>query len=140
MTPALRTARTLTAAATTASGTAAYLAYTGSYWLAAATVYVAAFLAWCARRDYQRHHVIRARAIIRERAARGLPTAPSVFDTIPCCDLASHGDGRTHGPDCVRPPDPADELNAAYCVDAFVFHGATHAANCPTRTTRSNAA
>lgn len=102
MTPTLRTARLLTVAALLSAGTAAYLLATGSYWLAVGAVYVAAFLAWCARREYVHHRIARYRAALAERAARGLPIDPAVFKVIPCCGLSTHADGRTHGPDCLH--------------------------------------
>ncbi|MFI5659909.1 hypothetical protein [Streptomyces sp. NPDC051684] len=102
MTSALRTARALTAVALAALGSAVYLGLTHSLWLMAACLYVAAFFAWCAHRDHQHHRTLRARAALRERAVSGLPVQPAVFDTVPCCDLAGHADGRTHGADCLR--------------------------------------
>ncbi|WP_432182071.1 hypothetical protein [Streptomyces sp. NBC_00063] len=102
MTPALRTARWLTAAATISSATAAYLVLTGWYWLAVGTVYVAGLLAWCAHSHRQHHRVKRARALLAERAARGLPIDPVVFTVISCCGLSEHADGQAHDTDCLR--------------------------------------
>jgi hypothetical protein len=82
----------------------------------------------------------RYRAQLAERKARGLPIDPAVFQIIPCCAFSTHGDGTAHGADCLRGPDAVAELQAACCVEAFVFRGASHNPTCPTRTTRSNAA
>jgi ABC-type nickel/cobalt efflux system permease component RcnA len=139
MTPALRTARWLTAAATLSSATAAYLTATGWYWSAAGTVYVASLLAWCANREYAHARRARYRAQLAERAARGESIDDAVFAVVPCCDLSTHADGRSHGADCLRPPDPFAELDAACCAEGFISFGVAHDSTCPTRTTRSAA-
>ncbi|WP_338702940.1 hypothetical protein V2W30_36820 [Streptomyces sp. Q6] len=140
MTPALRTARWLTAAAALSSATAAYLTATGWYRSAAGVVYAAGLLAWCASREYAIARRARLRAQLAERKARGIPIFEAVFEVVPCCDLSTHADGSAHGSDCLRPRDPDEELHAACCADGFVSRGTTHDSACPTRMTRSNAA
>ncbi|MFJ9128903.1 hypothetical protein ACIRJS_32860 [Streptomyces sp. NPDC102340] len=130
MTPALRTARCLTAAAALSSASAAYLVATGSYWFAVGVVYVAGVLAWCASRDYARHRRIQLQALGRALTAIGSSTA--------CCHLAEHSDGQAHNPSCLRRP--TSELYATCCIEAFVSRGAQHESTCPSRTTRSSAA
>lgn len=102
MTPDLRTARTCDALALASTAGAVYLGWTYSLWAAAACAYVALFLAWCARAHHRHHRVRRARARLAERAARGIPIDPIVFNVIPCCDLSGHADGQAHDIDCLR--------------------------------------
>ncbi|MEV1020683.1 hypothetical protein [Streptomyces sp. NPDC050264] len=119
MTPALRTTVALTLAAVALTASATYLAAAFSPWAAVAGLYVAAFLAWSATRQYAAHRLARARAVLAERAARGLPIDPRVFDTIPCCHLSGRAARQTHSADCLRQyatatrGSAATELNAA---------------------------
>lgn len=113
MTPALHTARWLTAAATLSSATAAYLVYTGWYWAAAVVVYVAGLLAWCANREYAHARTQRFRGQLAERRARGETIDPRVFEIVPCCDLSTHADHDLHGADCLRRPLDPNRSSAA---------------------------
>lgn len=130
MTPALRTARGLTLATATATICAVYLAITAAWWMAATILYVAAFLAWCASRDYARHRRIHLQALGRALTALGSSTA--------CCHLAEHSDGQAHNPSCVRRS--FSDLYATCCVEAFVSRGVQHESACQSRTTKSSAA
>ncbi|MFB7711624.1 hypothetical protein [Streptomyces sp. NPDC056105] len=135
MTPALLTARGLTAATATLTIGAVYLG-TVNPWLIIPPAYVAVLLAWCARCQYAAHR----RVLVRHEQARRAALGLELLDGVPCCRLADHSGGRAHRADCQRPPDPSVELNSACCAEVFVSLGATHEAQCPTLTSRSSAA
>lgn len=97
MTPALRTARTCTAAVILAAATAAY-GCTISPWLILPGTYVGAIAYWCASRHYDEHKQIVARHQREQRAVAGPAELPP-----PCCSFWRHSDGQVHGPDCSRP-------------------------------------
>ncbi|WP_372352660.1 hypothetical protein [Streptomyces sp. KL116D] len=101
MTPALRTARTCTTAALTLTAGGIYLAITLAWWAVLPALYVAAFLAWVAAREYGYHRLILAE---HERARRAARLEVRVF--TPCCRLHEISYGYAHGRDCRRPPDP----------------------------------
>lgn len=137
MTPHLRYARSLTAAATLSSGTAAYLATTDTPLWSLPVVYVAALLAWCARREYAFHRTL---LVKHERARRNAyGEQPDETANVPCCPFWEHSDGAVHGPGCPRPLDPTAELNAACCDIWFVSRGSGHGATCSKRDHRSAA-
>ncbi|MGY0023724.1 hypothetical protein ACVHNB_32740 [Streptomyces sp. YJ-C3] len=135
MTPALRTARTCTAA-TAALGLCALQTGAEGQWIALSlSLYGAAFFAWCARRSYDDHN----RTLTEHANARR--TAAELAAAGRCCRLADHSGGRAHGTDCARPPTGLADLDeATCCLEAFMFRGREHARTCPTRTTRSSAA
>ena len=133
MTPALRTARCLTLGALSCTAGAVYLGAALTPWMAAPGLYVATFLAWCAHREYAHH----ARLLARHRLA--LHDAV-LLGELPCCRLAEHSAGRAHGTDCLRPPDPDEQLAAACCAEGFVSRGARHEPACHLNSQRSSAA
>ncbi|MER5945286.1 hypothetical protein ABT127_04425 [Streptomyces sp. NPDC001904] len=136
MTPAIRTARALTALALLALSSAVYLAVTGGVGWAAALAYVTALLAYCAQRSRADHHRILA---VHDRARR-LAAGELIEDDLPCCRLWDLSDGEVHGPGCLRPHDPDSELQEACCPDAFVSRGLTHTERCGTASARVDAA
>lgn len=111
MTPHLRYARGLTAAAILSSATAAYLATTSTPLWSLPVVYIAALLAWCGQRDYAAHR----RVLVEHELARRALYSEQL-------DV------------------PTAELNAACCTEGFVSQGTVHEATCTTRTARSSAA
>jgi hypothetical protein len=135
MTPALRTARLLTAAAITLTAGATYLGTVIAWWAVIPTVYVAAFLAWCASREHAAHRRILADHERARRAAR----VDELKAVGPCCRLYELSGSYAHR-DCARPPDGLAELYTACCGEHFVSRGDRHDTTCPARTTRSNAA
>lgn len=83
---------------------------TYKWWLVIPGLYVACFLAWCARREYATH---RRQQAIAERLAR-LRRGESVIETPPpCCQFWVHSDGAIHGHDCTRPPAARTSLTLA---------------------------
>lgn len=134
MTPALRTARWLTAAALALAASAIYLGYTVSLWAIPGCLYGAALLAWCSRREYAIHRQILTDHENARRAALELEALG------PCCRLAEHSGGRAHGADCPQPPDLDTVLAGACCDMWLVSRGDTHGPKCPTNSTRSSAA
>ncbi|MEU6842286.1 hypothetical protein ABZ930_10490 [Streptomyces sp. NPDC046716] len=136
MTPAIRTARALTAAAVLTMATAACLAAMGGVWWAVALAYVTALLAYCAQRSRADHH----RILTAHDRARRLAQGELIDDGLPCCTLWTLSDGEVHGPGCLRPHDPDAELQNACCTDAFVSRGLTHTRECRTASARVGAA
>ncbi|MFJ9037435.1 hypothetical protein ACIRF8_12710 [Streptomyces sp. NPDC102406] len=135
MTPALRTARYLTAAAGALTASAAYLGTVITWWAVLPCLYVAAVIAWCASCEYAVHR----RTLTAHERARRAALLEELDTAGPCCRLYDLSGGYAHR-DCARPPDGLAELYTACCAEAFVSRGARHDATCPTRTTRSNAA
>ncbi|MYT70908.1 MULTISPECIES: hypothetical protein [unclassified Streptomyces] len=136
MTPALRTARALTAAAVLTTATAAWLAATNAVWWAVAVGYVTALLAYCAQRSRADHH----RILAAHDRARRLATGELIDDGLPCCSLWTLSAGEVHGPGCLRPHDPDAELQNACCTEGFVSRGLAHTRQCRTTSARVGAA
>ncbi|MGY0021158.1 hypothetical protein [Streptomyces sp. cg35] len=136
MTPAIRTARALIAAAVLTCATGAYLAATARVWWAIAAVYVAALLAYCAQRSRADHR----RILVQHDRARRIALGELIDDGLPCCQLWNVSDGEVHGPGCLSPHDPDAELQNACCSDAFVSRDRTHDPRCRMASARSNAA
>lgn len=126
MTPHLRYARGLTAAATLSSGTAAYLATTSTPLWSLPAVYVAALLAWCAQREYAFHR----RILVGHEQARRAAYGQELDEPVPCCSFWEHSDGAVHGPGCERTGDLDAELAAACCDMGFVSCGTDHSPTC----------
>lgn len=136
MTPALRTARALTATSVLTAASAACLAVTNAVWWAAALGYVTALLAYCAQRSRADHH----RILTAHDRARRLAEGELIDDGLPCCPLWTLSAGEVHGPGCLRPHDPDAELQNACCPEAFVSRGLTHTQRCRTASARVGAA
>ncbi|MFJ4711924.1 hypothetical protein [Streptomyces sp. NPDC088785] len=136
MTPAIRTARALTAVALLALASTVYLAATGGVGWAATVAYVTALLAYCAQRSRADHR----RILAAHERARRLAEGELIDDGLPCCGLWGLSEGEVHGPGCLRPHDPDAELQAACCTDAFISRGLTHTERCGTATARVDAA
>ncbi|MEV3857763.1 hypothetical protein AB0J38_25985 [Streptomyces sp. NPDC050095] len=135
MTPALRTARTLTAAATALGTGAVYLAVTVAWWAVLPGLYVAVFLAWCAACEYGHHRRILAE---HERARRAAHAAE--LDAVgSCCRLAELSGGYAHRR-CTRPPDVGAVLDVACCDLWVASRGVDHEPDCPSSARRSSAA
>ncbi|MFG2780792.1 hypothetical protein ACGFY7_23430 [Streptomyces prunicolor] len=119
MTPALRTARTCTAAVVLCLGTAIYGA-TISYWLALPGLYVGAIAWWCASRARADHRRILARHGQEQRAAAAPAEPPP-----PCCQFWVHSDGEVHGPGCRRPVLPRRDTYRLDDADRRAFEEIT---------------
>ncbi|WP_262058553.1 hypothetical protein [Streptomyces sp. STR69] len=119
MTPALRTARTCTAAAILSACAAAYGA-TVSPLLILPGTYVGAIAYWCASRAYDTHRQILARHVQEQRAAAGPAELPS-----PCCQFWLHSDGEVHGPGCKRPVLPRRDTYRLDYADRRAFEEIT---------------
>lgn len=136
MTPTLRTARTLTAAVPVLTAAGIYAGTTVTPWLCLPGLYAAAFMAWCASREYGRHR----RLLVRHEQARRAALGEELDAAAPCCRLDELSGGYAHGTDCMRPPDLDAELAVACCELWFITRRADHDVHCRIRPTRSSAA
>ncbi|MFE9290182.1 hypothetical protein [Streptomyces olivaceus] len=130
MTPSLRLARALRAAALLLVAVSVYAA-THQPWLALPGLYTAGVLAWCAAREQAAHR----RRTVRARRAEWLarPCTGPVAWPEPCCAFWRNSGGAVHGPDCARPAATRVPLYADCCERWWTSLGAQHDAACRRR-------
>ncbi|MET9196273.1 hypothetical protein ABZX60_23630 [Streptomyces olivaceus] len=129
MTPSLRLARALRAAALLLVAASVYAA-THEPWLALPGLYTAGVLAWCAAREQAEHR----RRTVRARRAEWLarPCTGPVAWPEPCCAFWRNSGGAVHGPDCARPA-ACVPLYEDCCERWWTSLGAQHDAACRRR-------
>ncbi|MBZ6231680.1 hypothetical protein [Streptomyces olivaceus] len=130
MTPSLRLARALRAAALLLVAVSVYAA-THQPWLALPGLYTAGVLAWCAAREQTEHR----RRTVRARRAEWLarPCTGPVARPEPCCAFWRNSGGAVHGPDCARPAAARVPLYEDCCERWWTSLGAQHDAACRRR-------
>ncbi|MGD6741525.1 hypothetical protein ACOKM3_06710 [Streptomyces sp. BH106] len=131
MSPAQRTAHSLTTAATILTAGGIYLGLTLSWWLLLPCLYAAAVLLWCAACE-RAHHL---RLLAEQKQARHAAHSKHL-DAAPCCRLAEPSGGSAHGTDSPRPTGPV--LDGACCSMWLITSGSLHGPQCPTRTNGSS--
>ncbi|MFF7798853.1 hypothetical protein [Streptomyces olivaceus] len=130
MTPSLRLARALRAAALLLVAASVHAA-THEPWLALPGLYAAGVLAWCAAREQAEHR----RRTVRARRAEWLarPCTGPVAWPEPCCAFWRNSGGAVHGPDCARPAAARVPLYEDCCERWWTSLGAQHDAACRRR-------